>query len=243
MTNVHDKIRKLLRLGESPNANEAAAAIAKAQALMQQYRIEAAMLEEPTAPKEEVRAWEEPIETVAGTWRSRLVVYLSRANGCFVYHSPRRGLIAVGTASNVNALRYLYGYCVQEIDLLTRKYSGNGRTWSNNFRVGCTDGIRDAIAAERERMLSEMRAAAQARTAQDSRALMIVNNAIVKVEQETVEAERYMRSKMRLVSRRACKPIYDAGARATGRSEGRNIYPGQRRTAVSGPAPKQLPNN
>lgn len=235
---VMDKIRKLLRLGESPNENESAAAIAKAQALMEEYRIESHMLEEPPEAKEEVRTWEDPLHQRArSSWLGRLAVIISKANGCFVYKGGPH-IWLVGTASNAEAARYMYGYCVKEIERLAKaRGRGNGRIWMNNYRIGCVQGISHAINAEQERVYNDMR------RVPDSRALVVVNRAIAKVQNEAVQAESYCRSKVPgLRNLKGARYCFNYDARAAGQRDGRRIYPG-RRTAVAGPAPKQLPTS
>ena len=193
---VMDKIRKLLKLGESPNEHESALAIGKAQALMEEHRIEAAMLEVPEEEDEEVREWEEPLHTNSAYWQGSLSVILADANGCFVWRS-RKGTIVVGKASNANAVRYLLGYCVREINRLARiKGSGNGRTWTNNYRIGCVQGISAAIKAERDEVRADIRRKyAEAKKIPNDRALVTVEQALVKVDAEAKSSERFARSK------------------------------------------------
>jgi hypothetical protein len=58
MSDILNKVRKLLRLAESPNANEAALAAAKAQELIDAHNLSTALLVEDGG--EDV---DEPIET------------------------------------------------------------------------------------------------------------------------------------------------------------------------------------
>lgn len=238
---VIKRIQKLLRLGESPSEHEAAAAIAKAQALMETHRIEEAMLDtESDEANEEVREWEEPINAQRCYWRGSLAVVLCKANGCFVWRKHGTGDVIVGKASNVQTVRYLFGYCVREIDRLARaKGKGNGRTWTNNYRIGCVQGISAAIEVERTRVREEIRRTyAETQKVPNHRALVKVENAIEKVDAEATGAETFARSKRKL-GKQTSRFYTHHGARAIGRRDGQSIYPGQH-TKLPGTKPKEI---
>lgn len=242
MEDVAGKIKKLLKLGESPNANEAAAAIAKAQSLMERHRIDVAMLEiEQVQPEEEIGQFADPLDQGhTASWRGRLALVLCRANGCVVYRGHQR-LMLVGHPSNASAVRYLYGYCTNEIQRLARKHArGNGRAWRDNFRTGCIDAIDKAIRAERAAMHDELRKAAAERVVVDSRALVVVNNAIAKVEQQKADVDAWVDQNMKLRAARSRAQKYYPTARELGRTHGAGIYPGRTSGALSGPGPKQI---
>src|SRR6266446_4339831 len=88
-----DKVRKLLRLATSANTNEAAAAAAKAQELIDRYQLTAALLTLDAATS----ISEEPIEDFAakgaplddrpriGRWTSWLASRIAYYNGAKVY--------------------------------------------------------------------------------------------------------------------------------------------------------------
>jgi len=218
---VMRKVRALLKLGASDNEHESAAAIGRAQALMERYQIEEAMIVEEAEEAEEIRNWEDPIGRAGAAWRGRLAASLARANSCGVYKT--RGVLKVyGRATQVAALRYMFEYCEREIDRLAKGYAGNGRVWINNFRLGCVDAIRKAIKDERERMHNEMRSRARATEG----ALVLVENAIVAVENEQKEVRSWGHRNLRLRNGSASQGTYHSGAREQGRRDGANIYPG-----------------
>jgi hypothetical protein len=244
---VLSKIRKLLRLGESANEHEAALAVARAQALMEKHRITQAALaiESDEGPTEEIRHWDDPLDPFPdkpakrlSQWRVRLGSTLARANGCSIFMSGA-SVHLVGRASNVQQVRYLYAFCWKEIDRLTSKFgAGNGRTWGANFRLGCVDAIAIAIEAERRAAREELRGAVP-----NERALVLVDKAIAKVDDELREVSRYEKEKLNIRRGRGfAGPGYSPSAREQGRQAGASIYPGRNARGGIGPGTKRLPS-
>jgi hypothetical protein len=224
-----DRVRKLLALGESDNANESAAAMAAAQRLMTQHSIESAMLEEP----EEVETPEEPITIFDAfddaldnstrtkvTWKTRLSVALARHNACKVY--LKGGAIhLVGRPTDVATIRYFYKYCVREVERLTKAQGrGHGRTWYNNYRLGVVETIGEKLRAMKKDLLGEMREKANR---SGGTALVLVNNAIAKHEERTKQVTLHVKQNMKLRAGRTSYSRYDGNARQKGRRDGRSI--------------------
>jgi hypothetical protein len=224
-----DKVRKLLRLGESSNEHEAAAAVAMATRLMEKFAIEQAMLDVQVEDAEEQRAWEQPLVSKEGwgprggfssgggaLWVRRLARVLCHSQGVY-YFLEGTAIKLVGTATRVQTVRYLHTYCVSEIQRLAKRHAGNGREWVKGYRNGCVDAIAEAIKREKE----AERAAAHATYGDNvSKALMVIDNALTLATQhahKTIPGLRAMRSSAR---------AGDHGARDTGRREGASIYPG-----------------
>lgn len=108
---VIDKVRRLLRLAESANEHEAAAAAARAQELMTRHRIELAALD--VAGDEEVELNETPVDEFGRMvwWRHILASAVAEANGCRIITNRRRGSVRellVGTRSDAELARGLY---------------------------------------------------------------------------------------------------------------------------------------
>lgn len=224
------KVKSLLRLGESPNANEAAVALGKAQALMDEHSISQAMLEDQ--PEQEdagpIQDWEDPLGKKSGRWQGYLAVSLCRSNGCMVYRSSGNILKIVGRSGNAQTVRYLFSYCTKEINRLTRLHgAGNGRTWCNNFRIGCVESIRESIKTEQQRLRDSMRQRASQENS-NGRALMVVNQAIMKVDNEYQQVAAFAAAKLRLGKGGTSYSRHDPGARSAGRTAGAGIYKGNR---------------
>jgi hypothetical protein len=220
------KIRALLKLGESDNPHEAASAVAMAARLMEKHAITSAALEfeKPEAePAEEVQNFNEPFGG-RSTWHYRLAVVLAKGNGCFIYGSGG-ALKITGRPSGAETVRYLFAYCTSEIDRITRANTrGEGRTYSNNYRLGMVDTIGKAIKAEREAVRGEMRR--EAHTSGGDSALVVVDNAIAVIDEQEKEADRYAHKSLRLSSGGSSSYRGNASARGAGQAAGAGVYPG-----------------
>lgn len=219
-----EKVRKLLRMTEARGCTEAEArqAAMMAQRLMIAHKLDALDLSSPeaapAAAPQPVHDWADPLDSLKTrqTWRGRLALYVAEANGCAVYWAGST-LKIVGTADNATAARYVYGFASREIDRMARRYSGNGRTWLNNWRIGATEGVRDSLREARE-------AARQERAASTGCALVVVDRALAVIDAEHKRAVAHLYANTPNLRRgSATRTRYDSGARATGQRDGRTI--------------------
>jgi len=225
------KVRGLLKLGESDNPHEAASATAQAARLMEKHAIKAAALElDESQPieAEPVQDFEEPIThgRKVASWMYRLAVAITKANGCFVWQQTGGKLRIAGTPTGADNVRYLFAYCSREIDRITRQNCrGEGRTYANNYRIGCVAAIAEAIERERESVRTEMRAEAKA-DPKGTSALVAVNQAIAVVDQGAQDARKFAYKKHKLRQGRGSGYRGNANARGAGKAAGAGIYPG-----------------
>jgi hypothetical protein len=222
------KVRKLLQLSTSSNANEAALAAAKAQELIDRHNLSATMLAlEDAAP---VDTLDEPIQDfytagapldsqkTAQTWRGRLAVTISRLNGCRVY-TAGGDIALVGRPTDAETVRYLYGYITREIERLTNEFGkGMGTSWRNNFRLGAVQGVKSKLYESRKTFEATVRAEASS-----TMALMRVDRALARIEQHGETVERWTKENLKLYKRSEQRVNHDARARETGRQAGRTI--------------------
>ena len=161
MNAIVDKIRKLRALASSANLNEAAAAAAAAERLIQEHNLaEAEIAASGEAPADE-RVEAEEIGTFKGklaTWQSNLVVHLMMAYQCSGYwqRTRRNGVIvgyrfvAYGRPSDLATFRYQAAFYALEIERLAQESGqGRGRRFLNSFRLGAVRAIGEALAAVR----------------------------------------------------------------------------------------------
>lgn len=239
MDNVLDKVRKLLRLSQSSNANEAALAAAKAQELIDRHNLDTAMLAldnaEPTKGLDDepiVNFKDAPLDTPKqlDRWRGALAMVIGGANACKIWANGPT-LMIVGRPSDAETVRYLYGWLSREVErLATEQGMGMGRTWRNNFRLGVVDTISAKIRQQREDFEQSARAAA----ATDSTALVRVNQGLARVVERSVSVSKWVKSNMHLVSRGGGRSNYDRAARDAGREAGKSISLGAKRGLASG---------
>ena len=236
------KIKKLMALAnDKASKEESAAALGKAQALMLKHKISVAMLEEvQDEDKEETQVFrdsplneEDAGKTKKSFWKVALTQALCDFNGCFTY-SGGSNIYLAGKPSDVDTIRYLYGYCVREIDRLTKlNCKGQGRTYSNNFRYGCVEAIKKAMKAEQEAMLEEFRMAQCS-----ERSLIVVDNTLLQIRKDQNEADRLAHATLRLRAGSGTRFSGDAAARAAGQAAGGSIYQGRGTGRLGSPQKK-----
>lgn len=156
---VLDRVRKLLALAGSPNVHEAAAAAARAQALISRHRLEGWLAAEAAA-KEKLDAIEDardaPLEQSKRLrrWKVVLASTLAEANGCLAYTLDRgdeRAIVLVGRAEDRDAVRVLWDGLVRRIEWLSATHgAGRSKRWHDDFRIGAVDAIAKALATPAE---------------------------------------------------------------------------------------------
>ena len=165
------KVHKLLAKAsdEATTENEAAAFAAKAQSIMDRYKIEQSMIEEgPKDEDEEVRRWEDPFDDHGWRyvpWRGQLAMAVTESCGCMIYRTKvasgnnRSGLgrmIVVGRASDVVVAREIFAFCLSQVMGMQKRYRGNGNQWLNSWRFGVVITITNRLRTEREELVKQI---------------------------------------------------------------------------------------
>ena len=166
MTDVIERLRRLLALQRSDNPNEAAAAAAAAQRLISKHSLDAAAVAFANdAPDEEI-GQQELINfgRALDHWREQMANALCEANGCAMFirrQAPRPGAErvvsarVVGTKNAISTVRYMLAYLTQVVGRLADEQAHNGQRWVHEFRLGCAmevaARIREAAELERRR--------------------------------------------------------------------------------------------
>lgn len=234
-----EKVRKLLRLAKSSNANEAALAAARAQELIDRHRLTQAVMDldapDGSASDRLQEFADEPLDRPVrlDRWRGSLAFVLARANGCVVY---RRGpwMFLIGRAADAAAVRYLYAWLSKETQRLVDVWgAGRGRVWRLNFRMGVVDAIAAALAARRAALACTVRAEA---AAEGGGALVQVGAALARMDARYSEAEHWAAEHARLAAARRPSPMEaDVNARRLGQRAGRTIDLAASRDGLSAP--------
>ena len=227
------KIQGLLKLADSANANEAAAAAGRAQALMDRFKIDAAMAELDTdedVVDEETIACADPLaEGVKQNWKKCLADGISLANGCKILNSSGRILI-FGKPSDIMTVRYLFSFLVREIDrLCDLECKGCGRTYRNNYRMGAQSKIKERLKAQREELERELRYKAGA----SATALVRVSDALARRAVDLQRAHHVMYGQHR-IRNSTIRYRTDRGGREAGRRAGGRIGLGGKGSLGSG---------
>lgn len=245
------KVQKLLKLADSPNANEAAAAAALAQSIMDKFQIERTVAEMDAGveePDEEIRNFSSVAEgeldgegANRSTWRTSLASCIARNNACRVFLSQRyrdgkklSTVEIVGRPSDVATCRYLFGWLKNEVErLAVKEGKGMGKTWGLNFRLGCVDTLNEKMVATRKQTLDSMRSTVT------GTALVRVDNAIAKFNDRSSSVQSWMDGNMNLRKGPAVKVRTDYGARQAGRNAAQSITIGGARAGL-GSGSRQL---
>jgi len=225
---ILDRVRKLLELAKSDNVHEAGNAAAAAQDLMSRHSISEAMLDVSPDQDEMIDSDILFAETGAQmpTWKLLLGSCIAEVNQCKAFQSGST-LQIIGKPSSAATVRYLFMYIAREIDRLcdfeARNRGAPGRTWSNNFRLGAVSEVsrrlREADAAARAAMKRE---AYEGDTNGTGVALMRINNALTKLDEQKLAVEVYGKTRFRLrTMKRSAR--YDHSARDAGKRAGATI--------------------
>ncbi|MHC4224517.1 MAG: DUF7168 domain-containing protein [Planctomycetota bacterium] len=245
------KAKKLLSLGESDNPNEAAAAMAQAQKILDEYEINQAMLDEES-PEDSID--DEEIVDFAGKqayldedslynlnrWRVRLADIVAQANQCQVYTTrswdpdrkkAKKATSIVGRPSDVEKVRYLFQYFKSEVTrLANRDGKGCGNSWRNNYRHGVLDTLSEMLHENKQKLVEDMKQ----KVSGNSTALVRIDKAIEKIDKRAEEVKSWVDDNLKLRSARSVPNHYNSGARSKGQKAGKEIKISQAKGALKG---------
>ena len=113
---VIDLIQKCLKLSDSPNENEAEAALAKAQELLEKYNLtmEQVKLEEDGSPCPELIS--QDIQVGSSTWRKYLLFYIAKNNFCDIILGQSGYVHLLGRTPNVAAVIEMTNWIMPQLD-------------------------------------------------------------------------------------------------------------------------------
>jgi len=220
------KAKALLRLATSSNANEAAAAAAKAMELIERYKlnISAAQMDEGAQvesdePIEDFRRDPlNPADKVLARWKMGLAVCLAKINQCKCYYIGAQ-LNLIGRASDVGVTRYFFTYITAEIERLANSHCrGCGVTYFNNFRLGAVETV--ALRLRQQQQQTRETVKAEAKT---THALVLVQNSLALLDQKAEQVEQWSRVNLNLTKGKASRSSYHEGARDAGRRAGHSV--------------------
>lgn len=174
MSTAHSlaRVRKLLALAESPNPHEAAAAAARAQAIIETHRLQQwldAEQQTQADPDPIVDARDEPLASGRRIrkWKSALATMLAQVNGCIAYTSvqdQQQSLILVGRQRDRAAVTELWGWLVKRIEWLSATHgAGQPRQWHEAFRIGVVDAVATRLRQTQAEVRTQLEPAALVR--------------------------------------------------------------------------------
>jgi hypothetical protein len=194
----------------------------------------------------EPRAEDEPLTDFAATdagyldttkrlqvWRWMLANKLARLHGCYLWHG-RRGdgcsLEIVGRPSNVEAVRYLFAWLARETQRLTDQYGrGLGATWRREFAEGCAREIGARMEAQHAATVRAVQ-----HEAPNPHALVCVNRAVARLEDDRQGARTLATAAYRLRSSSTGQRTYNGSAREAGRRAAGSVNLSPARGSLAG---------
>jgi hypothetical protein len=221
LTSVIERVQKLLALSHSSNANEAAAAAAIANKLIDQYRLSEAEIS--TVSQDDDPFIEDDsyvYETGRITeWKRALVTGISNHYGvaCFNDITMASGRKVsryklVGRKSDIQIARYMFGWLEMECQRLSDKEAkGRGRIYVASYCMGFVAGVREQLRASRKE-------------AQQGATSM----AIVKIDSRYQESRAFMYARRPDIhfSQTYSQTQIDHAGFASGQVRGKNIHLG-----------------
>jgi hypothetical protein len=163
---IMDKLEKLLRLAESPNANEAYAAAQKAQEMFIKYNIDSGLLEHHQASKRRVIKRSTGIDFTAMTnpWIINLANVIAKNHRCkaFRYQVPHARRMTVGLLGFEEDFEFCrrifqYAYCcvIERCNKIRMQYKGQYtakqlREAANAYGAGFVAGLHSLYQQQRE---------------------------------------------------------------------------------------------
>lgn len=147
---VLEKIRKLLALGNSPNEAEAAAAIAKAHAILLEYNLS---IDDVDTDDQIVVENEYEHGSHIRTYKKNLLSWICRANFSklllrnIVYQNNNgrkntvSGLCIVGRFHNILSTKAMADYLFNAIESLTKRQYGEGKEFVYSYKLGVADNL------------------------------------------------------------------------------------------------------
>lgn len=223
---VLKKVRALRELSKSSNVNEAAAAAAAADKLLQEYRLSEVELGTGTERTEAINAESAPLYSAGRvqTWRKRLALRLAAHYGCHILLSTLLGdthIVLIGRPSDALLVRDMFAWLSTEAARLTasfaraRKAAGLacGAAQRNAYLMGIVTGVGEALVASKQ--------AAEADHARHQG-----NKAALVLQSRADEAMQWARSAFNPKRMTLRGSVSDGRAYASGKAAGANIHLG-----------------
>lgn len=171
---VVEKIKKLLKLSRSENANEAAVAAARAAELMAKYAIEEASIRLDDSGRAAEPITEEVVEKSKKrvAWKGCIASGLAQAFGAKMFWMGG-DITLFGRKSALQAIGYMHQYLTREVERLADEaweehmkevrakgityYVQGTRTWKNGFRLGAASTIQNRLYQQRSSEITKRR--------------------------------------------------------------------------------------
>lgn len=155
---IIERVKKLLALAQSNNANESESAMLKAQEILAKHKLEMKDIEIKDNNNEVIEEQSDFEYTIRSQWKGNLAVVISENFGCdaFVSIKKKNGrknkmqLCFIGEQENIEMVKVVYEYalkvCDERIKELQKENKRNGLSTSGiqqSYGMGFTRGLKD----------------------------------------------------------------------------------------------------
>ena len=226
LKSVIDKVRKLLQLSQSDNANEAATAAAMANKLLDQYRLSMADVDDDIEKIIDDPQYIYSSKRMIG-WKVALAKCLATHYGCYVWNEyfttmtgrKQSNLRLAGRQSDIDIVKYMYAWLTTECERLSKKEAyGNGKVYVNSYCRGFVAGVGEQLKESRKEVAQQ-----------------VTSTAIVKIDSRAQEAESWLKSHRDIQKAKGSYHVQlDPSAYKAGQTRGKNIHLGKKLSATSG---------
>jgi hypothetical protein len=217
LDSIISKINKLRSLATSSNINEANAATAAANKLIDSYRLSEADLTEETdgLTFDETYIYETGKVTA---WKNHLIHILAKHYGLAVLndaHRPGGRQVSrfklIGRKSDIEIGRYMFAWLTSECTRLAEPMKGSGRVAIASYCLGFVYGVGEQLEASRKQVVAENH-----------------STGLVKLEARQAEAKKFMHDSidgLRTVKSKSAAR-HDHHAFSSGKSAGASMHLG-----------------
>lgn len=225
LTEIAKKIKKLLALSESSNADEAALAAEKARELLEKYNMTLtdAEIKSSEMANDDFRIYHNSKQypdwfyQKHPRWLMGLHNVMSRYFYVRVLYSGSGFMIYLGAKTDVEVAKYIVQYLVHEIERLAddylKKYRGSGISEMKNLRASFCIGVVQGI---RHKLESEKAKETPAKTSSGTELIVIKDAVLNEYLKQQYPHTRELKSSSRLGHRN--------DAREKGFEQGKNIH-------------------
>jgi hypothetical protein len=230
-----------LRLAKSSNPNEAALAAAKAQDIIDRYKLDTSAMDyDAEAKKQDDEKIEDfgsagPIDEASNhqRWCLTLATTVASSNQCYIYYAVTAvsgyNIRIIGRPSDVGTVRYMYAYLKAEAMRLKKENcAGHSSTYGRQFCLGVVDAIRVKLLQHRAETVKKIKD----ESAAQGMALVRVNNAVARLDRRMLDVRQWVEGNMKIRKVAGGRTDNETGARYRGQIAGQQIRIGGARASI-----------
>jgi hypothetical protein len=209
---IIEKIMKVLALSQSPNQNEAAAALARAQRMLYKHNLKMEDIENYNRKEKNKYTYKRLKLGSNRRWRILLASVIARNFLCESVQAGKSQYVdIVGTEENIQVVLQVIPFVERQIDMMSelafgRQGIGSKTKWKDSFCRGAKDTIETRLKESKESFMLE---------GETSKALIVQTELEIKEELPRIFGKIFYKTQRR-------KPVYTS-AYEEGKRQGHNV--------------------